>query len=85
MPLYTAELAEWWLDEGEEYIAELFDSVVSEQPSECGFAQAVQRSLRAFDADQHIHEALARHLRRIRADDDSTYDVNLHDLLGKDG
>ncbi|KAH8174973.1 hypothetical protein LIA77_06392 [Sarocladium implicatum] len=83
MPLFTAELAKWWLGEGGEYITELLDITVGEKPSECGFAQAVQRNLRAFDSDQHIHDALTRHLRRIQADDRCTYDVNLCDLLGK--
>ncbi|KAK0382642.1 hypothetical protein NLU13_9948 [Sarocladium strictum] len=83
MPLFTAELSEFWLGEGQEYIRDVLAEDLAERSSECGFPQAVQRKLRAFDSDVDIHDALSRHLSRVRDKDRSAYDPVLNNLLVK--
>lgn len=82
MPLFAAELADWWLGEGQEFLPDLLQKDPSQpRPSEVGFAQAVQRKLRAFDNDQTIHDALEIYLRRIESCGQAQYDGSAADLL----
>src|SRR5687767_4753199 len=83
MPLFPTELSDFWLAEGQEYIREVLADSISKKPSECGFAQAVQRNLRALDTDADIHAALSRYLQRVHSEDRSAYDPHLHNLLDK--
>lgn len=83
MPLFTAELAEFWRSDGLEYIADVLDQDVPTKSSDCGFAHAIQGKLRSLDSNSDLHAALSRHLKRRRHDGKSIYDPSKADILTK--
>ncbi|PHH89644.1 hypothetical protein CDD83_5604 [Cordyceps sp. RAO-2017] len=59
MPPCAADLEAWWLADGREALGQLVDAAeLQVEPHECGFAQEVQRRLRAFDNNQQLEAAL---------------------------
>ncbi|RDA93054.1 hypothetical protein CP533_0701 [Ophiocordyceps camponoti-saundersi (nom. inval.)] len=60
MPPSATDLESWWLDPGLPSLIHLVDgSELSVSPRQCGFAQAVQQRLRAFDHNHEMANSLA--------------------------
>ncbi|RDA87602.1 hypothetical protein CP532_3965 [Ophiocordyceps camponoti-leonardi (nom. inval.)] len=60
MPPSAADLESWWLGPGLPSLIHLVDSSeLAVSPRQCGFAQAVQQRLRAFDHNHEVANSLA--------------------------
>lgn len=68
MPPFAPELEEWWLGHGYDALTRLVDPGDDAlKPEECGFAQDVQRRLRALDNDHLLQAKLKEAWPAIRA------------------
>ncbi|KAH7146396.1 hypothetical protein EDB81DRAFT_883816 [Dactylonectria macrodidyma] len=76
MPPFAAELEEWWLTSGHEILTRLLDPNNDLNPQECGFAQDVQRKLRALDNDPALQAEIKAAWPAIRSAKGINYGAN---------
>ncbi|VUC25450.1 unnamed protein product [Clonostachys rosea] len=77
MPPYPIELQKWWISSGYDFLTKLFEiDHLNCKQRDVGFAQTVQRRLRAFDNDHTIHEQLQGAIPDIRKSLCIRYDSN---------
>ncbi|KAK5995492.1 hypothetical protein PT974_03900 [Cladobotryum mycophilum] len=84
MQPYPLEIEQWWLEFGQNLLAELVheDALGGISSRECGFAQAVQRKIRAFDNDKGLQEQVCAGLVGISGSRTTNYLANTRKLLG---
>ncbi|KAG9251172.1 uncharacterized protein F5Z01DRAFT_739398 [Emericellopsis atlantica] len=77
MPPTPGELEDWWLNQGRLALQELLNcSTLSLTSREVGYAQAVQRRLRAFDGNAVLHDQLRADWEAAHATNEIRHDVN---------
>ncbi|KAG8670133.1 hypothetical protein FPOAC2_09475 [Fusarium poae] len=77
MPPYAADLENWWLGSGYDFIKQLIDTVTDGlDPRQCGFAQEIKTQLLSFDSDPAIAEQIKKDWPAIHAARGVDYDAN---------
>ncbi|KAF4589240.1 hypothetical protein GQ602_003129 [Ophiocordyceps camponoti-floridani] len=77
MPPCPADLEAWWLGPGLPSLVHLVDATeLPVTPKQCGFPQAVQQRLRAFDNSQELVGSLADAMADLAAEKAFSHDFN---------